>query len=192
MKSTLQVAGLLLLAACTGLCYQRPVKPPRNAPAAARNPGGRAAAARGGGMARMNIPLNPGLRFLNMTPEEQERVLEKATSQQRERLIQARLRWQSMPPARREFVSRQYQSLSRVPPDQQALLTRQMNAFNKLSDERRGPVRGELIRLLRMPPEQRLARFSSREFTGKYSPEEQQILRDLSTSLPADYPLAGK
>jgi len=140
----------------------------------------------------INNPLNPASRFLNMTPEEQERVMEKATPQQRERLMQARARWQSMPPAQREFVYRQYLSLSKLPPAEQALVTRQMNAFNKLPDERRKPVRGELIRLLRMPPDQRPTRLSSEEFTSKYSPGEQQILRDLSTTLPEDYPLAGK
>jgi hypothetical protein len=140
----------------------------------------------------MNVPLNPGQRFLNMTPEEQERVLEKATPQQRERMLQALERWQARPPAQREFVYRQYQSLSKLPPGEQALVTRQMNAFNRLPNGRIRPVRAELIRLLRMPPAQRPARLASEEFMQRYSPEERQILKDLSTTLPEDYPLAGK
>jgi hypothetical protein len=196
MKSALPVAGLLILAASISLYAQKNAKPPRNPPPraavpAAKVPGG--GGARGGAAApHISVPLNPASRFLNMTPEEQERVIEKATPQQRERMLQARARWQSMPPAQREFVSRQYQSLSQLPPREQALVTRQMNAFNRLPDDRRKPVRAELIRLLRMPPDSRPARLSSEEFSRKYSPEERQILADLSTTLPEDYPLAGK
>jgi len=199
MKRALQVAGLLILAASIGLCDQKNVKPPKAPPrpaaAPARNPAAAKAPAAGRGAAggaHINNPLNPGQRFLNMTPEEQERVLEKATPQQRERMLQALERWRAQPPAQREFVYRQYQSLSRLPVDKQVLVTRQMNAFNRLPDERRKPVRAELIRLLRMPPESRPERLSSEEFTRKYSPDEQQILKDLSTTLPEDYPLAGK
>jgi len=200
MKSAPQVAGLLVLAASIGLCDQKTVKPPKNPPRppaapAVRNPGAAKAppGGRGGAAAaHINNPLNPAQRFLNMTPEEQDRVLEKATPQQKERMLQALQRWRAQPPAQREFVYRQYQSLSRLPADKQALVTRQMNAFNRLPDERRKPVRAELIRLLRMPPDRRPERLSSEEFTRKYSPEEQQILRDLSTTLPEDYPLAGK
>lgn len=64
-----------------------------------------------------------------------------------------------------------------------------MNAFNKLPDERREPVGGELRSLLRMSPAVRESRFSSEEFKTRYSPEEQQILRDLAWNLPPDYPL---
>jgi hypothetical protein len=197
MKSAPQVAGLLVLAASIGLCDQKNAKPPKNPPRAAAGPAaknpGRAGEAKAAAAApHINNPLNPASRFLNMTPEEQERVIEKATPEQRERLLQARARWQSMAPAQREFVYRQYQSLSKLPPGEQALVTRQMNAFNKLPDERRKPVRAELIRLLRMPPEQRPARLANEEFAHKYSPEERQILKDLSTTLPEDYPLAGR
>ena len=195
MKTVLQATGLLTLAAIIGLCSQNNSRP-KNPPAPARTPAARNPV-RGGGTGgsaapRINVPLNPGQRFLNMTPEEQERVLEKANPAQRQSMLQARARWQSLTPAQREFISRQYQSLSKLPPAQQALVTRQMNAFNKLPDERRRPVRAELMRLLRMPPEYRPARLSSEDFTGKYSPQEQQILRDLSTNLPVDYPMAGK
>ena len=118
--------------------------------------------------------------------------MEKAPPAQRARLQEALARWNSQPEAQKQTAYRMYQSLSRLPPDQQALVQRQMNAFNHLPDDRIKPVRQELIRLLRTSPEQRPVRFQTPEFTQRFSPEEQQILKDLSTTLPEDYPLAGK
>ncbi|HKE21147.1 MAG TPA: DUF3106 domain-containing protein [Bryobacteraceae bacterium] len=198
------IAGLLILAVSVGLSAQKNSKPPKNPPppaagkAAAGNAKNPAPAgegrggARGGSAPRINTPLNPVQRFLNMTPEEQQRVLEKAPPQQRVRLQEALDRWNARPEAQKQFAYRQYQSLMKLPPEKQTLLQRQMNALNKLPDDRKKPVRQELIRLLRLTPDQRQARFSSSEFSQHYSPEEQQILKDVSTTLPDDYPLAGR
>lgn len=192
MKRIPPVAGLLILAASIGLCDEKNSRPPKSPPAsgAARSgdPGNPAPKAPG----RVNNPLNPLQRFLNMTPDEQERVLEKAPPAQRQRLTEALERWKARPEAQKQFAYRQYQSLAKLPPEKQAILQRQMNAFNGLPADRIKPVRQELIRLLRMPPDQRPARFAAEEFTANYSPEEQQILKDLSTNLPDDYPLAGR
>jgi hypothetical protein len=201
-----QLAGLLILAAAVGLSAQKnaapkePKTPPASRGAAANRtaPGGQprpAGEGRGAGKAgapRMYTPLNPVQRFLNMTPEEQQRVIEKAPPAQRARLQEALDRWNARPEAQKQTAYRMYQSLSKLPPEKQAIVQRQMNAFNKLPEERIKPVRQELIRLLRMPADERPARFASAEFAERYSPEEQQILKDLSTNLPDDYPLAGK
>lgn len=199
MNRVSPIAGLLLLAVSVGLCAQKNSKPPKNPPppAAAKNTApageGRGGGAKAGNNApRMYMPLNPVQRFLNMTPEEQQRVLEKAPPQQRARLQDALDRWNARPEAEKQQAYRMYQSLSKLPADKQALVQGQMQAFNKLPDERRRPVRQELIRLLRTPPDQRQARFAATEFTQHYSPQEQQILKDLSTNLPDDYPLAGR
>ena len=204
MKRVPPLAGLLILAVSVGFSAQKNSKPPKNPPPApaARPAGGGArnlaqagegrGGARGANAPRINTPLNPVQRFLNMTPEEQQRVLEKAPPQQRVRLQEALDRWNARPEAEKQFAYRQYQSLAKLPPQTQALVQRQMNAFNRLPEDRRKPVRQGLIRLLRMPPDQRQTRLSSPEFSERYSPQEQQILKDLSTNLPDDYPLAGK
>jgi hypothetical protein len=82
--------------------------------------------------------------------------------------------------------------MSALPPAQQALVTRQMNAFNKLPDDRQEPMRDELRTLLRMSPAARESRFAGEDFKSKYSPDEQQMLRDLAWNLPPDYPLPRK
>lgn len=194
----LTLGGLALLCAAAGWCDQKeekPAPPPKAAPARpapARPPEG---APRGPQASnpkaapRIYVPLNPLQRFLMMTPEEQERVLEKAPPAEQARMRQAIDRFNHLPPAQRQRLFQLFQAMSALPPAQQALVTHQMNAFNKLPEERIEPMRDELRTLLRMSPAAREDRFASEDFKGKYSPEEQQILRDLAWSLPPDYPL---
>jgi len=155
-----------------------PKTPPPNIPRAGVN------------VAKINNPLNPVQRFLQMTPEEQERFMEKANPQQQERLRQAIERYKNLRPAQREWLFRQYQVLNALPPARQALISRQIGFFNnKLPDERRRVVGEELVKLHDLPAEERTARLASDEFKSKYSPEEQQLLKDLAENLPPDYPL---
>jgi len=158
-----------------------------------KNAGSRPAATVGAGQGhRLNNPLNPAQRFLQMTPEEQQRLMERANPQQQERMRAALERYNSLPPMARERLFRQYEVLKGLPVGQQALISRQFRAFNELPDERRGPVGRELLLLHRMAPEERAARLENGEFGTLYSPNERQILKDLSLNLPSEYPLAGR
>jgi len=179
---------LALLMASGAWADSNSAKPATTPPAA--RPGARPAPPGGGH--RLNNPLNPAQRFLQMTPEEQERLMERANPQQQERMRAALERYNSLPPAARERLFRQYEVLKELPVSQQALISRQFQAFNQLPDDRRWMVGQELIRLHRMPPEERDARIAGEEFAARYSPAEQQILRDLGQNLPPDYPLAGR
>jgi hypothetical protein len=191
------IAGLACLMAAGGWADENAAKPPKAAPAprphaaapAAAHPNGGRGAAAGH---RLNNPLNAGQRFLQMSPEEQERLMERANPQQQERMRAALEHYNNLPPAARERLFRQYQLLKGLPVEQQALISRAFQGFNQLPEDRRWPVGQELIRLHRMPPEERAERLQSEDFAARYSPAEQQILRGLSLKLPPEYPLAGK
>ena len=197
MPRVLYSAVLVCLMATGVRAEEKSAKPPKSAAAPrphaaapeAAHPNGAPGAAPGH---RLNNPLNPAQRFLQMTPDEQERLMERANPQQQERLRAALERYNSLPPLARERLFRQYQVLKGLPIGQQALISRQFQGFNQLPEDRRGPVGQELLRLHRMPPEERAARLESEEFAARYSPAEQQILRDLALNLPPDYPLAGR
>jgi len=208
MKRALTISTLLAVTALAALAEQKGAKASKVLPAAPREavPPPRAAvqaaaedtrksalpgAPRPGvGGARLNNPLNPFQRFLQMTPEEQERLMEKANPQQQERLRQAIERYNGLRPAQREFLFRQYQILNALPPAKQVLISRQIAYFNnKLPDDRRRLVGEELIRLHRMSPADRAARMAGDDFKSTFSAEEQQVLKDLSENLPAEYPL---
>ena len=195
MPRLCSIAGLACLMAAGAWADENAAKPPKPVPAPRPHAAAPAGAHPNGGPGaghRLNNPLNAGQRFLQMTPEEQERVMERANPQQQERMRAALERYNNLPPAARERLFRQYQLLKDLPVEQQALINRQFQAFNQLPDDRRWPAGQELIRLHRMPPEERATRLQSEDFTARYSPAEQHILRDLALNLPSEYPLPGK
>jgi hypothetical protein len=184
------IAGLACLFAAAGWAGEDATKPPKAAPPATRPPAGaRPSGAPGAAGHRLNNPLNPAQQFLQMTPEEQERLMERANPQQQERMREAIDRYNRLPPAARQRLLRQYQMLKGLPVPQQVQISHQFQAFNQLPEDRRWAVGQELIRLHRMPPEERDARLEGEDFKARYSPGEQQILRGLSVNLPPDYPL---
>jgi len=197
MPRLCSIAGLACLLAAGLWADEDATKPPKPAPVprphAAAPPTAHPNGGRGPATGhKLNNPLNAGQRFLQMTPDEQERLMERANPQQQERMRAALEHYNNLPPAARERLFRQYQLLKNLPVEQQALISRQFQAFNQLPDDRRWPVGQELIRLHRMPPEERATRLQGQDFGARYSPAEQQILRDLSLNLPPEYPLPGK
>ena len=118
------LSGLMAVGAWAADESARPPKPapaPRPHAAAVAHPNGAPGAAPGH---KLNNPLNPAQRFLQMTPEEQERLMERANPQQQERMRSALERYNSLPPAARERLFRQYQVLKELPIGQQALISR--------------------------------------------------------------------
>ena len=67
-------------------------------------------------------------------------------------------------------------------------MRRQIQAFNRLPDDRRPIVRAEIQRLSRMPESERQGRIASEEFKSKFSPAEQQMLSDISGNMPLGQP----
>ena len=63
-------------------------------------------------------------------------------------------------------------------------LTRQIQLFNHLPDDRIAVVRPELVRLHRMPESERSDRMASEEFKSKFTPAEQQMLAEISPYFP--------
>ncbi len=124
-------------------------------------------------------------RWNQMSPEERERELAK------------------LPPARARMIRQRIQRYNQMNPEEQQALRERYQLFTQLSPEKRqdrppaysrtaarltGPrqrvVHREIQQLRLLPPGQRQARMSSEEFRNQFSPQEQQIVRDLSTYLP--------
>jgi hypothetical protein len=193
MKRAIQTGVLLLLAMAAGICDQKgnPKPTPRAVnPNRAVNPSKGGVPKGGGG--RINNPANPVQRLLLATPEERERVLEKLPPQQQARIRQGLERFDRLPEGEKSRLLQQLQAFRSLPPDKQMVVSRQIQTFNSLPQERLQPMRRELKNLLKLPESEREARLNSEEFKQNYSPAEQQVLSDLSRSLPQNYPLAGK
>jgi uncharacterized protein DUF3106 len=195
MRLALQFAGALLLAAASGVSSDqkaKPAPPPKTAAKPApKNPGKAGGAPKKGGGGLYN-PLNPVQRLWQMTPEQRERVLEQLPPERQAQMRQQLEKFDSLPAAQKERLSRLAQPLTALPPAKQRIVYQGIVGINHLPEDRKKPVRQELLSLLEMSKEERAARLASDEFKTKYSRQEQKILSDLSTNLPADYPIAGR
>lgn len=200
MTRAIQIAGLMVLEAISGLSDQgggKPAKvapppPPRvgagrpNAPPLKGGAGGVRKTPNG---PKLPNPLaNPVQRLIAMPPEKRERVLEKLPAQQQIRMRQALENFDRRPEAEKARWLQYFQRFSSLPPERQQILTHQLTAFNSLSEERRTILATEFVQLSRMPDSERQARINSEEFKNKFSPTELQMLSDISR----DFPFPGR
>ena len=109
------------------------------------------------------LPAPAVERFLQMSPEEQERELAKLT------------------PERRQQVEQRLNRLRQLPPEQLQGLQDVYPAFQNLRPARRQAVRQEIQELRQMRPALRKDRINSD--AGSFSPEEMDILRRV-TGIP--------
>jgi hypothetical protein len=128
--------------------------------------------------------VNPIDRWNQMSPEERERELAKLPPW-RARIIRERIRrYNQLPPAEKQALRERYQRFSQLPPEQQALVRRRLQEFRQLPLARRPVVRREVELLRALPEAERRARLNSEEFRTRFSPQEQEIVRDITEIFP--------
>jgi Protein of unknown function (DUF3106) len=179
MPRSIQFAAVLLLGTLLpALAADKPPRqanPPHPPPPATKNP-----------KAAPKLP-NPGTvaqRLLQMSPEERERVLARFPPERQAQIRERLQKLDSLPKQQQDRAIERFQAFSNLPPEKQNLVRRQIRAFNALPDDRRQVVGQAFQRLRRMPEAERQARLSSPGFKSRFSPEEQQILSDLSANWP--------
>ena len=182
MPRVLQVVGLLCLTAAIAFCDQknsaRPAPQPRGAGT------GRAA----GGAApkfgpRITNPASPAARLYRMSPEERDRALEKLPAQQQEQIRKQLAYFDSIPKDQQQIMLSRTERFAALPPEKKQAFMRQMRTLNQLPQERRQMVGAALRRLQTMPDAQREVVLNSPAFQTRFTPEEQNMIRDLSEVL---------
>jgi hypothetical protein len=153
-----------------------------NAPPKSALQQGNGIAKAGGG--RILNPGNPVLRMMAMPPERREQMLERLPPQQQVRLRQALENFDKLTLAERSRQLGILNMYANLPSEKQAALTKQIQLFNHLPDDRIATLRRELVRLHRMSESERNDRVASEEFKSKFTPEEQKILADISPYFP--------
>ena len=127
-------------------------------------------------------------RWNQMPPEQREKALQQLppARQQavRERIQQFNRHFGNMAPQQQMRLRNMYEHFSKLPPDRQNLVRRELRQLQNIPDARRKVVGQELEVLRRMPDPDRRSRMNGEEFRNRYSPGEQQMLADLSESLP--------
>jgi flagellar motor protein MotB len=134
--------------------------------------------------AQAQPPANPIDRWNRMSPEERERELAKLPPA-RARQIRQRIWWYNhMRPEELQELRERYQTFTQLPPDKQQIVRERLREFRQLPAARQPVVHRAVEQLRLLPEAQRLARLNADQFRGQFSPQEQQIIRDLTTYLP--------
>jgi len=188
MRHLLQVGGLLAACAACGWAADQK-NAPRNTPngAAAHPAAGKPAIARNPGGGRrpqlgppLSNPASQAARLYKATPEERERALEKVPPKQQDQIRRQLATFDAMPKEQQQVFIRRAERLASLPPEQQTPFRQQMMALGKLPQDRKRAIGLALRSLEPMPAEQRQRILNSQEFKNRFSPEEQQMIADLS------------
>lgn len=184
MIRAIQITGLWCLAVGVGFSDQRaPAKerPPavRPAPPPVKKNG----MPKGPAGPRITNPGNLAARLYLATPEQRDRVIEKLDPQRQQAIRKQLEYFDSLPKDQQQMMITRIERFSAMPPEKKRAFMQQMQALNQLPPDRRGMVGGALRRLQMMNDQQRAAVLNSPEFKGRFSPQEQQIISDLSEVL---------
>jgi hypothetical protein len=181
MRRSLAALSLACISAWAADQKDAAHNPPPSRPRAAwpngavRNPGG----GRNMGPGLTN-PDNPVARLYRASPEERERALEKLPARMQEQ-FRTRLKWyDNLPPNQQRLVLNRTDRFDALPADRRAAIKAQFAALNKLPQERKAAIVRALRSLEVMPDEQRTKLLAGDEFKSRFSPEEQNIIADLS------------
>ena len=123
-------------------------------------------------------------RWNRMSPEERERELAKLPPARARLIRQGIWRYNHMRPEEQQALRERYQTFSQLPPEKRQIVRERLREFRQLPLARRPVVHREVEQLRLLPETQRQATINSDEFRGRFSPQEQQIIRDLTTYLP--------
>jgi hypothetical protein len=134
--------------------------------------------------AQQQAQANPIDRWNRMSPEERERELAKLPPARARQIRQRIRRYNQMHPEEQQALRERYQTFSQLPPDKQQIVRERLREFRQLPVARRPVVHREVERLRLLPEAQRQAAMNGYEFRGRFSPQEQQIIRALTTYLP--------
>ena len=127
---------------------------------------------------------NPIDRWNQMSPEERERELAKLPPERASMIRERIRRYNQLPEKEKQALRDRYQRFSQLPPDKQAIVRQRMLEFRQLPLARRPAVRREVFQLRGLPEAERRARLDSEEFRSRFSPQEQQIVRDITENFP--------
>jgi len=122
----------------------------------------------------------PVEEFMRMSPADREKALERLPPERREKVRQQLQRYDQMPPERKAQLQRLWQ----LPPDKQQKVRSSMRDFSELPQDRRRAMRQQLQNMGTMSPDERNGYLKSPEFKQQYSPDEQEIMRNMSEILP--------
>lgn len=123
-------------------------------------------------------------RWNQMSEYQRRRALERLPPERRRQLRERMDNFRKLPPRERQRLRQRYQQFRQLPPARQQQLRQSWQQYRNLPDYRRQDVYQELQILRGMPGDARQQRMNSPAFRDRYTPSEQQMLRELSQVPP--------
>jgi hypothetical protein len=142
----------------------------------------------GGGPAAPHRASDTQIEKLSrMSPAERQKALQNLPPDRRQKLETRLDKLDNLTPAERARREKQLERFKSMPPEQQVRVRQLAKKLQALPDDRRVAVRRELAILRNIPEDQREKRINSPNFQKRFSPDEQEILRDSPALVPEHY-----
>jgi Protein of unknown function (DUF3106) len=151
---------------------------------AQRARGGAARTAPGTRAPRTQEEKTPIEEFETMSPEQQQKALDRLPPAQRQKLQDRLKKFNSLPPEQQQALKTLYNRLHQLPPERQEAVRKAINKLSQQAPERQQAMRSELRTMTALPPRERQAYLTSPDFRSRFNKKEQEILRDMSPLLP--------
>jgi hypothetical protein len=165
----ISVIGAMLVCSPSALARRPPgARSERGAKASAKTPGAK-------------TPID---EFERMSPEQQQRALERLPPAQRQKLQERLQRFNQLPREQQQTLRNLYNRLHELPANQQESVRKAINRFSEQAPDRQRAMRDELRSMAVLSRQDRDARTESREFRNSFSRREQGIVRDMLPVLP--------
>ena len=129
-------------------------------------------------------------RLLKMSPEQRQKALDRLNlPPQRRQNIERRLNEiQKLPPDMQNRARTRLEMLNSLPQPRQNQVRRSINQYAAAQPERKAQMNQALQRIAPMSDEDRRAYMNTEEFRNRFSPNEQQIIGNLSEITPDHLP----
>ena len=134
-----------------------------------------------GGQNQQKTPIE---EFETLSPDEQQKALNRLPPAQRQKLQERLQRFNALPPEQQQALKTLYNRLHQLPPQRQEAVRKAINKFAQAPADRQQAMRDELRSVAALQPENRQAHLNSPEFRSRFSKKEQDILHDMSALLP--------
>jgi Protein of unknown function (DUF3106) len=121
--------------------------------------------------------------FETMSPEEQQKALNRLPPEQRQKLEERLKRFNALPPQEQQALRTLYNRLHQLPPQQQDAVRKAINKLSEQPPARQQALRQELRSMTALTPDERRARLTGADFRSQFNKREQEILRDMSPLL---------
>jgi ABC-type Fe3+/spermidine/putrescine transport system ATPase subunit len=122
-------------------------------------------------------------RWNAMKAEDRDRVLSKLPPDRQQKIRDQIARFNSLPESEQQRLRERYQRLQQMAPEKQDAIRRELRQFNETAPERRRALAREMRQLRGLSEGDRRARIAGDEYRNRYTPDERQMLQDLTDYL---------